>query len=222
VKRRRSFRKPSSRRDKRRADWVYRDNAYLDDGSTDDLGSYHEGLYVQNAGQLNHAAVILYDSHNFKRQWVASGNVTNLGYEARAEGRNPQVLRVEGIVVVRPGSWALGNEIRWGWRLLRAEQDPRTGAVLLDNNYSMYAHTASLAPSQTANSTNLLKEWRFFKGFNASESSMHAVSLRWRGRITLRGGDECLCLYTEGAGAPAASVNCNFQYWFRSLIRDES
>lgn len=204
-----------------KGDWVYRGPAQRSDGISDDLATYNNSLTLA-AGTAD--GVILYDSkqhlYQATRQGMASGGAP--GYSmttaARAEGTRPLMLRVTGQIVITPSTWALGNFVTMGYRIMAPEQDTGTGAVLLDNDYFMWSPSGGTVPADHANSRRLnLWERRFWRAFNSSESARWVINVNAKLRVRLNPND-CLALYFENH--PSA-VSTTSWFWLRTFVVDE-
>jgi len=214
---------------RRKADWVYRGNARIGtdpDGSDADLlGTYEPFIFSHTTGPGNSQGHVLYDSQNWLASVGAGGadigtGLRTLNRSARAEGRKPTMLAVEGIVYWEPTTWALGNLMAIGMRIGVFEQDPGTGNLLLDTAYSMWRDETGGSLSTVGmwanNGRGNAWERRIHYGF--SDNSVFTVArIRWHGRRTLM-PNECFALYTE---LEATSVNTRTQAWIRTLVQDE-
>lgn len=218
------------KRPKRRADWVYRSSGHIEStagAGVDLLGTYDSNVLNHTSGTAASQGHILYDSQNYLRTPVREtfgGVLSHIPRAARAEGRKPTILAVEGIVYWEPSTWALGSLMAIGMRLGVFEQDPGSGNVLLDPEYSMwndgpYAAGGSLSKvvDWANNGRNNTWERRIHYGFS-DNSVFTVVRVRWRGRRSLL-ANECFALYTELEGT---SVDTRTQYWLRTLVADEA
>lgn len=217
-------------RTKRRADWVYRPNARLVATygviDADVVGSYTGYIPAHGTGPGNAQGHVLYDSQNYLKALVGgpfAQPTSALPRAARAEGRNPTILAVEGIVYWEPSTWALGNLMAIGMRLGTFQQSPGTGSFLLDPGYSMWIDEPAGAGSDLSvpalwanNGRGNAWERRIHYGFSDNQA-FTVVRVRWRGRRTLK-PDECFGLYTE---LEPTSVNTRTQFWLRTLVADE-
>jgi len=190
------------------------------------VGSYSGFIPAHLTGPANAQSHVLYDSQNYTRQ-VLGGQfgvgLGQLGRVARAEGRRPLILAVEGIVYWEPSTWALGNLMAIGMRLGVFEQDPGNGVFLVDAAYSMWVDEPAVASS----SLSTVGDWANNGRGNAWERRIHygfsdnqaftVTRIRWRGRRALQ-PNECFGLYTE---LEPTSVNTRTQYWLRTLVADE-
>lgn len=218
----------TTRRRQPRADWVYRSNARADDAvgsDADVIGTYEMNIPPHAGGPGNAQGHILYDSVNYLAQFGAGGNIVGgvqrmIGRAARAEGRKPCILAVEGIIYWEPSIWALGNLMAIGTRFGVFEQDPGTGQVLLDPAYSMWMNEvggSQSKPAQWANGTRgNAMERRTHVGYSDTRP-FHVERWRFRTRRFLA-ANECFAVYTE---LENTSVDTRTQWWLRTLVADE-
>lgn len=215
---------------KRRADWVYRHGGRPEATSVnanDLLGTYDSSIVAHGTGVANAQGHILYDSQNYMRASVREtfgGVLSHVPRAARAEGRKPSILAVEGIVYWEPDTWALGQLMAIGMRVGVFEQDPGSGNILIDPEYSMWEDAQYVAGS----SLSTVVDWANNGRGNAWERRVHygfsdnqaftVLRVRWRGRRALL-PNECFALFTELEGT---SVNTRVQYWLRTLVADEA
>lgn len=219
-------RRRMSGRRRPKGDWVYRGQAIRADGAVDDLATYDFNVNSVAVGIANSDAWVLYDSKTYLtlgvKQGLAGGGAGPPAYSlpqaARAEGSRPLILRVQGFTRLTPSAWAVGNNIFCGWRIMAVPQDSGTGAVLLDNDYSMWAASGATQAADHANGRRLnLAEKRFFEVFNASESACWTI--RWNVKLRVRlNSNECLALYSESY---SQGVTTGQQHWFRTFVVDE-
>lgn len=229
---RRSSRVRTPKRSRLRADWVYRaNNRVLGTGvlGNDTLGTYEPTVKTQNGGVAAASGNVLYDSKNYIGTVTRGGigaviNQASLGViptAARAAGKKPCMLAMEGVLYIEPQAWVLGNVMAVGVRLGVFEQD-LSGVFSIDVGYSMWRDETVFAFSSPAHwaddKRRHAKEWRFFKAFgDASTTPLIVGHLRWRGRRYLE-DYECFGLYTE---LGAAGIGVRMQYWCRTLVSDE-
>lgn len=186
-------------------------------------GTYEPTTKSLAVGQGESEGLILYDSHTWLRQ-AGAGLGTNLGSvsgASRAAGRRATVLTVAGLIYIEPTAWAIGNAINLGWRIIRAEQDIQSGAVILDATYTMWLNGAfGMGPAASANDAHTnMREGRFMRTFSTSNSNTSFnVPIFWRGKCTLA-DRECLALYLE-LEASGGAVGLRYQTWIRSLVQD--
>lgn len=225
TRRRRSFNTPRKRR--MRADWVYRSHAYGPfNEALDLLGTYEEDVVSQSSGIANAQSHVLYDSRDYiATQGTQGANFladlpAYIGPAGRAEGRNPTILRTEGIIYVEPSTWALGNLIAWGGRIGAFEQDG-TGVFSLDAAYSMWVNETTSTFQQVGHWANNGRgnawERRVHYGFSDNQQFV-VIRVKWNGRRILK-PNECWGLFTE---LESTSVTTRSQYWLRTLVSDES
>lgn len=224
---------PRTRRPK--ADWVYR-GMFETPGSeppadpwvseAQGLASYTEFVGTFAAGPTSARFLVLYDSRNrlaeLASTWSVAGGFNSIAMmprAARAEGKKPLILASEGQIYLRANTWALGNIMAWGYRIGVFEQDPLTGLVVLNADYSMWNTSADWNDqvSTWANQSGWVQERRFWRTFNADFPSDTSFSYRWRGRRRLK-EHECFGIYLE---AESTSVNMLTQPWCRTLVSDE-
>lgn len=208
------------------ADWVYRDNVYDDAGATiENLGSYVNTPTALTPGVANALVKSLYDSHNYMKGVVApsAGTPFVFGSAARAEAHRPLILGVEGQVIIRPSTWALGDNIVLGARVAIFEQDAGNGVALLDPTYTMFNTTpnVSINPANWANDRTWIWERRMYETFLENRAVFRLfLRLRFRRRLLPH---QALFLYleTNNQGGTTGSVNVQVTPWVRSLVADE-
>lgn len=212
------------------ADWVYRADIYDDAaGLVEQNGTYQNPPKTLANGAANAIVGILYDSHNYveySERAGLSGQV--IGPAGRAEGQRAHVLAYEGIVVVRPSTWALGSNIVTGVRIGVWDQDPVTGGVLTDPSFSLFNTFAGvgLSVETHANTRRWTEERRMYVGFSDA-STPPVFTMRFRKRM--RKGrrllpHECFAMYFEsnGQAGTVGSVTCTLTCWMRTLVSDET
>lgn len=230
----RTRRRPSRASSSRvKADWVYRGIIDVPGDSVDeawwvegDLSSYSNGISTLTTGITNARAWVLYDSTNFLNVLVNQYNtplgdqsVGVMGRAARAEGSGALILRTQGQILVRPSTWALGSVMLFGMRLGVFEQDPQTGSLLLDPQYTMMNASSSwsTAAAVWANTRDWVWERRFYSTFDSQRPSWFHIDVNWKGRRRLK-PHQCWALYVE---ADTGSVNTTWRRSLRSLVADE-
>lgn len=221
-------RRTPTRRKARKADWVYRHHVIDSNNNPavfDQLGTYEPGIVSHATGVDQAQSHILYDSQNYIAHVAAGGVIAPTGLphlqgQARAEGRKPLILAVEGIVYWEPSMWALGNLMAIGMRMGVFEQDQRLGVFSLDVGYSMWLNATGAQQQRVGawanNGRNNAWERRIHYGFSDNQAFV-VVRVNWRGRRRLE-PNECFGLYTELEGT---SVGTRTQYWLRTLVADE-
>lgn len=178
---------------------------------------YREGVFSQNAGAATQFAFPLVYSAN-ARQAVVFGSINVAPTAANFQGgyaapeiRRQVVYAVDGHVSYYPSTWALGNEFRWGWRIIIAKMEPFLGAAILDTAYSMWVSTnVNNHIAQWRNTSNVLAEGRWYKAFgDASSAGGFQAFPRWRSsRGRALANDEGLFLFLEGySGSPNSARN---------------
>lgn len=220
-----------------KADWVYRFDTLSYDATGEvfpesGLGTYSPAIIAISAGFENAQGHILYDSQNYMARWAAGGhaNAANLAPQflsgpARAEGRRPTILAVEGVMFFIGSDWALGSELSVGCRIGVFEQDPAgatAGSLSLPPAYTMWATAATnYAENCTVwanNGRNNAWERRPFLRYTPGAERAYIVQkVSWRGRRRLE-PNECFALYTELENGSNA---CTQQFWLRTLVADE-
>lgn len=205
-----------------KADWVYRNCIYDDAGALQEgLGSYDPAVTTLTPGPITASGKVLYDSNN-RLAYVADVAGVGLPYvrNMRAEGRNPLCLRVQGVVLIQPTTWAIGNAYNLCMRLMVNEQSAIDSAMTLDTAYSAFQVIGSPmnTPATWANSKNLIAEKRIFHAFSGGNDT-ERKAIRWdvRFRRSLK-SNEALFLYSE---TETASVNLRMFFWLRTLVVDE-
>lgn len=217
-------RTPSRRRFKRRADWVFRGNTYDQAGALiDDAGSYVVNETTILPGVPNAQPFILYDSHDRIVQTVSSGiNVPVLSSASgRAEGRRAFIHWCKGTMFYRPSAWAAGNAMSFGLRFGIYEQDPATGALLIDPAYTLFSTPGitTLGVSHWANDGQWQKERRIWVAFNDNSQRM-STSFSFPVRRSLP-ANMCYAIFAEVNNQPAESVNVILRPFFQTLVSDE-
>lgn len=205
-----------------RMDWVYRPNVAAETispwvGGNDLIGSYDENLFGESSGLNGASSRILYDSHNRIATVMRTGTGLSvpMANAARVSGRGPMMHRVQGIIYVEPTTWAIGNLIAWGWRIGVFEQDPGSGAIELDADYSMWTQSASAIPVASWANQRRVNLWERRVHYGFSDNATFTVQkLNVPLKVRLQ-DHECLAIYTEGE---ATSVNVRVQYWLRTLV----
>ncbi len=202
-------RRPAMKRKRVPKDWVTNPLTYV--SANVSLASGIAGVAVQP----------LTFSQNAQRQ-VAFGSTSvapALGEwmhgAAFPERGNQQVFAVSGVIQVEPSSWALGNFIRFGWRLAVFDMDPVTAGAGLNTGYSMFAASAGTLAYQHAN-TGFLAEGRIYQGFGDGDLGRQCV-VRWSSSRGIRiGADRALYLFME---ADSSSVSLRVRPFVRTLMR---
>lgn len=225
-------RRKMTSRPRRKGDWVYRSNArVLGTGviNNDLLGSYEAVVTTVNSGIANAQTRILYDSKNYMGWLTRAGIGTAptvattgiLGGHARAEGRKPCILAVDGVILCDPTTWALGNVMALGVRVGVFEQDI-SGVLSLDAGFTMWESGAGIFDGPAAawaNNTRAncrdIRQWQFYSDGAANPNMV--VRVKWRGRRYLEGW-ECFAMFLQ---VPTTSVNMRTQCWVRTLVSDE-
>lgn len=218
--RRKMARPPRKRRPR---DWVFRPNLYDNTGGlVDGNGSYVPGASVAvTAGVAGGNAVVLYDSANYRHYSTPRTSiVVPMPSWARAEGGRPYIHRVRGQLIWTPSSWALGDAVFAGARIVILEQDTVSGNVIVDPAYSMWAAATNLSFDATrfANDRNWFWERREFIDFAAGGQRLRhhwLVGASVRRRLQPH---QCLALWYETA---VGSVNSSLNIVCSSLVSDE-
>lgn len=191
------------------------------------LWSYAPQAKTLNTGIANVLAHILYDSKNRMAHLIGASttappNVTLLPGAARAEGRLPFCMRVQGRIEIEASTWAVGNTLGGGIRLGVFEQDSETGLLSLPADYTMFVDPANApfrSPATWANEKRLnLWEKRYRKDYSdGSVNDFLALEFNRRIRVALQ-AHECLAIFHE---APSTSVNARVIVWCRTWVSDE-
>jgi len=220
---------------RRKADWVYRSDAYFQAPASgmilrfDGLGTYDPNLKGISVGIESAVGLILYDSANalanvahrgIDTTGVMPASLPLLGQEARAgEDQKVTILGVEGVVWHFTSDWALGAELEVGTRIGVFEQDAITANVSVDPGYTMFGGNAANGPSVWANNgRNNAWERRLYLGFSpGTEKSYLVQTVKWRGRRVLE-ANECFAFYME---RNTNSVNGSYQTFLRTLVAVE-
>jgi len=209
---------------RKHTDWVYRANvpgltvAPLNIG--DNLGTYDFSVRGLTTGVANAQALWLVDAAD-KEQSVyrsAPGAAGIQSMAAKPEGPRTKVLAVEGIIYFEPSTWAAGNLMAMGVRIMAIEQDIVTSVALVDSDMTMWNTTSAGfqdAASRYANDKQLnMYEQRMFKSFGDNGSIM-VMRIRARINWTLQ-SRHGLALWLEGE---STSVNVRYQTWLRTLVQ---
>lgn len=205
-----------------RGDWVYRDNIFDEAGSpVDALGTYTPNLSSLTAGIDNAHGKILYDSFNAIHQTAPLAGNIGLSWPryGRAEGRNPTILAVQGVLLLQPSTWTLGSIFVIGIRFGKFEQDVTTRSLLVDNTYTLWAAPTDMTarPARWANDRSWDREHRDQNQFaTGNETVSWKYRFNFRTKRTLK-PNECYAMYVETL---AGSVTLNARYMFRTLVSD--
>lgn len=213
-------------RDRVSGDWVYRACLYDETGGAlDSIGSYDPTEQTVVAGFGNSGGCVLYDSHNYVNNIAtlfgqAAGNYIPLAAPARPEGRTSKVIRVQGNIIWRPSSWAVGSSFRLGLRFGIWEQDPTTGSIVAPAAENMWSPIILGAldthPVFFANTRSWQKEYRISEQFSENTVRFEkAVNFKVNRRLK---PNECYALWVETS---AGSTTLLFQYWLRTFVADE-
>lgn len=211
-----------SRRQRVKADWVYRGDIHDETGAlVDDGGSYTASQKTLTSGGPQAIAPILYDSHNYVKSGTmigGAGTIIPMGMAARAEAMRPLIMRVQGVVHVSPSTWALGSAFHLGFRFGVFEQDAQTGLLLIDPAYNMWTAVANVdtAPSRWANDRKWVRETRTAVTFS-DNSQFFNFRFNFKTKRRLN-PNECFAVYTETF---TGSVNLGLRYFLRTLVADE-
>lgn len=203
-------------------DWVYRGNLHDVGGLLiDDMGSYAANESILVAGIPTANVHQLYDSHNFTANTVAGqfdAPRVRVMAPGRAEGRRAFIKHVQGMIILRPSTWAVGSSFRYGVRFGIFEQDAGSGGILIDPAYTMWVDpiTNSTKTNVWANDRKWQHERRLVQTFDDNDQL-------WMLRFSFRVGrslnpNESYAAFSESA---AGSVNLFEQFWFRTLLEDE-
>lgn len=211
-----------------RADWVYRDNMWDAAGAmVNGLGTYTSQATAFNAVGMNEAlGKILYDSRNFLVQMTGAIPLVGavMGMSARAEGAKPLILAVQGDILLQTNTWVLGDALHCGFRIGVFEQDPDTGNILVDDQYSLFNATTDVQdnPARAANDQKAIWEARLFAGVGGDNNNRFRVRVRVRTRRRLT-SSQCLAVYCENAGGSGiySSVHSTVGFRLRTLVADE-
>lgn len=203
-----------------RADWVYRPNVHDAAGAlVDDFGTYEPTVKVLLPGDPAAIAAVLYDSHNYINPSTQAGNVPRpVPSSGRAEASRALIKAVQGTVIFRPSTWALGSVWRLGMRFGIFEQDPNSGAFLIDPLYAMWSLPTlnNVKPAVWANDRKWQHERRSALTFS-DNSQIWVWNFRFRVNRRLN-PNECYGIYTA---TQSDSVNLIMQMFFRTLVSDE-
>lgn len=213
-------------RKRMRADWVYRGNVWLSDGSLGDgRASYHSSPTSVPTGSSNAAGKVLYDSYNYLQESVGVVPIgAQLNRAARAEARKPFIHRVAGHIVVQPSSWAVGNILQVAAAVIIAPQEATSGAPLVDSDFSLWSFNTGdpqVAPNVYANWTNVIAIRRMHRAFS-DNGAMFVMPVNCRVRRSLS-TEQCIFLYFEASdlSGGGGSINCTIIPWLRTLVSDE-
>lgn len=203
-----------------RADWVYRPNVHdAAGGLVDDQGSYEPTVKVLTPGDPAAIAPVLYDSHNYINPSTQAGNLPRpVPSSGRAEGGRAFIRRVQGLIIIRPSTWALGSIWRLAMRFGMFEQDPNSGNFLIDPLYAIWSLPTlnNLKPAVWANDRQWQHEWRNAMTF--SDNSQMWVR-RFNFRVNRRlNPNMCYGIYVA---SQSDSVTLTLQFFFRTLVSDE-
>jgi len=160
------------------ADWVYRGQRWLQSdpttGEANPSGSYGVTISL-SAGTPNVTAQVLYDADNTQRNYglidPATGTWLDVDSASRPVGSDRGAL-IHGVDVwfsYRPSTWAVGNRLELGWRVVVADQDPDSGQAQISTSYSMFDNITNDATGQItqyANGRQNCGEGRRFDAFS--------------------------------------------------------
>jgi len=213
-----------------KGDWVYRPSEVDDvfnQGSYDPEpgGSFEHTL---TGGPSNLISIVLYDSQNYFRavsNQSVGGSRMGLPKAARAEGRQPTIMMVEGVISFSRVTWTTGNTDAWAIRLGEFEQDDDSAQVLIDTTYTMYDQSSDPdAPAVFANDAQQnWKTWWFSTSFNNNGGAFSPVTYQmrffWKGRRKLHGGSHCCALLLEKPDT-VSDVDVRFRPCLRTFVSD--
>lgn len=219
-----------------KADWTYR--PLVESGTPFGawMGSLTQSVPRNDPvlGVVNSGHAILYDSVSYMQVATQDSFVLteDMPSAARAEGRRPMVLQVEGQVHFRLGAWTTGNTTMFGVRLGWYEQDIQTGFPSIEPEYSMFepqivggGRIQDLATYANDRLKNM-REWTFVRTFGDTGTiplSHLTINVKFpRGRRA-PSANHCLMLYYECSGL-VTPVNGGLNIWsqVRSLISDDN
>lgn len=213
---------------RRKFDWVYRGKEWSDDGVvwTTNNATYSDDEVTVTAGAATAFVPILYDAQNYLQSRtgysVAGGQFRQTNRAARAEGRKPLIKATEGVMLVRPSTWAIGNRLHFVWRIMIGEQDPESGSIVLNADYTA-CNPAVTVPftdvSGWRNQNVCLAEGFVWKSFGDNGQTW-LIPWRWRGKRTL-GAEQGLFLYIE-AQVGGSNINPILTCRGRTLVSDEA
>lgn len=211
-----------------KADWVYRPNLqpiYNPAGAAiangDALGTYDQNEFTVGTGSA--AGRVLYDSHDHIRHFTNAGGapgqpiIAGMPASARAEGSQATILAVQGVIWLRKSEWALGNVMRTGWRIGVFEQQPESGAISIDANYSLFNTFATAQPALWANDRMWVQQRLLMEMFGGASDQGRTYYVNWKGRRRLK-PFQCMGMYIE---THSTSVNAIYTLWLRTLVADE-
>jgi hypothetical protein len=185
-----------------RKDWVYNSQAYSNLETTITIGPANGVAFPLTISQTARR-IQKWGLHN-----VAPSLTEYDSWSAIPEGGGQRVYAADCTVFVRPSVWAVGNDLRLGWRLLIARQDPTDGTMLQDPNYGLWQGVLNpgTQPSQWANQ-GFLREGYAYHSFGDNNIGW-TIRPRWfsrRGRSMAP--SEALFLYLENSNNPSGGVN---------------
>lgn len=201
-------------------DWVYRPNSVASAAplnSVDGLGTYEFAVRSLTTGQASAQVLWLVDAEDRDTMIARTSSAASgfLSAAAKPSTARRKTLMVEGQMYFEPSTWALGNVLAVGMRIIVCEQDVLTGLGSLDADYTMWnPTTVGQQAAFFANDRQLnLAERRMWWGFSDNGQVMQA---RFRLRVpwTLQ-PHHGLGLYLE---SPTTSVNLRYQTWLRTLV----
>lgn len=221
MRRNRRMPKRGKARSGPKADWVYRPNLRDEAGSLiDDLGTYDPVVQTLLAADPNANAAVLYDSHNRQMNTVTFGAVPfQFPRMARAEGGRAKIIRVQGQHIVTPSTWALGSTYRLGIRFGIFEQDPASGAFLIDPSYGLWvaAGDVQLGAAAWANDRKWQHEMRYGTAFSPDRPQMWNFRFNFSVNRRLM-PNECYGMFYSTFGGSVTTIH---QMWYRTLVADE-
>lgn len=216
-----------------RADWVYRGDQYrLDDPSSVEpafSGSYYSPITLAVGSST---AQVLYDSNDYIGsryggvQVIGGANRRmSVGSEARPDramgGPLIHGVDVHANVRVNDSAWTTNLTMYLAMRIVVAEQDPETGRMVADVNYSMWSNISGFQsgePAVWANGRQNCWETRIVRSRRTTDVALDMFidrRVRFKRRLDSQEG---LFLYLE---THTASVNLNLvNLWCRTLVTD--
>lgn len=216
----------SARRRSARADWVYRDNRWLQQDPTQpeptSSGTYGPSIALPVSTLTGQ---VLYDStmvteRKYGSVDPATGTYLDIEAASRPESnmRGALIHGVEVNLCWRPSTWALGSLVWLGCRIVVADQDAYTGQAQLDVNYSLWTGggDAQTTIARFANGRQNCHERRVFEQFNENSTRMDVrYYARFKRRLQPQEG-LFLLLETHPLSVNLTSLNM----YCRTLVTD--
>lgn len=202
-------RRAAGRRFEKR-DWVYTNDGYT------------ASSFNQTSGVAGAFAQPLCYSQGAKRVGVqgdlygAPGATDYRGGYSFPADRRQKVYAFDGLLMVEPTTWAIGNVLMPGARLIIGDMGPEDNSLLEEADYSMWTNGTLVPIQEWANDRRKLAEWRGYRGFGDNGAPM-MMRMRWSSRTgRVLEERQAVFLWLEAA---SAGVNMRMRLFSRLLMR---